>query len=396
MLMIKFMLMAVGAAAVVGALVWIVRDWRANRDPQWRLAWRLAALGVLPLLAGLSIQVVPSGTAGVRVSQLSGTLPTTLYPGTHLVVPMVQSVALYPMRDTVHGEQLKVQTREGLMVGLAVAVRYQIDPRRLQHVHSSVPQPIEKELVPPIVASAFREVAPNYTVRELFTTRREEARRAATDHIARRLQPDAVWVKEVMLRDVSLPAEYAKGLEGLLLKEQENERMAVDMEVKAKQVRAAELEAEAAKARQVKQAEAEASVTVLAAKAQSDAMQYTLPLKEKQIQQTRLEAEARKEATVKQAEAAAQAKVIDGRAELERRKLMNEADLHRVQLMSKADTDKMRLEAAVLKESPLLIQKIVAERMSDKVQIMMVPSDGKFLFNDVFKGATIADNTAGR
>jgi regulator of protease activity HflC (stomatin/prohibitin superfamily) len=91
---------------------------------------------------------------------------------------------------------------------------------------------------------------------------------------------------------------------------------------------------------------------------------------------------------VQQAEAQAQAKVIDGKAELERRKLMNEADLDRVQLLSKADADKMHLEGVALKENPLLIQKIIAEKLSDKVQIMMVPSDGKFFFaNDVLKGA---------
>jgi regulator of protease activity HflC (stomatin/prohibitin superfamily) len=117
-------------------------------------------------------------------------------------------------------------------------------------------------------------------------------------------------------------------------------------------------------------------------------MQYTLPLKEKQIQQTRLEAAARKEATVQQAQAQAEAKVIDGKAELERRKLMNEADLDRVQLLSKADAEKMHLEGVALKDYPMLIQKIIAEKLSDKVQIMMVPSDGKFFFaNDVLKGA---------
>jgi regulator of protease activity HflC (stomatin/prohibitin superfamily) len=117
-------------------------------------------------------------------------------------------------------------------------------------------------------------------------------------------------------------------------------------------------------------------------------MQYTLPLKEKQIQQTRLEAAARKEATVQQAQAQAEAKVIDGKAELERRKLMNEADLDRVQLLSKADADKMHLEGVALKENPMLIKKIIAEKLSDKVQIMMVPSDGKFFFaNDVLRGA---------
>jgi regulator of protease activity HflC (stomatin/prohibitin superfamily) len=191
----------------------------------------------------------------------------------------------------------------------------------------------------------------------------------------------------VILRDVQLPADYAKGLEGLLLKEQENERLSVELEVKQKMVREAELEAEALKARQIKAAEGQAAITVLQAKAQADAMQHTLPLKEKQIQQSRLEAEARKEATVKNAEAMAQAKVIDGKAELEKRKLMNEAEEDRIRRTAAADAEKMKLEASVLTNNPLLIQKIIAEKLSDKVQIMMVPNDGKFFFaNDVLKG----------
>ena len=48
-----------------------------------------------------------------------------------------------------------------------------------------------------------------------------------------------------------------------------------------------------------------------------------------------------------------------------------------------------RLEAAVLKDSPIMLQKIIADKLSDKVQIMMVPGDGKFFFaNDVLRGAT--------
>jgi hypothetical protein len=190
-----------------------------------------------------------------------------------------------------------------------------------------------------------------------------------------------------MLRDIVLPAAYARGLEGLLLSEQHNERLAVELQVKEKLVKAAELEAEADKMREVKRAAARAQVTVLEAKAQADAMQHTLPLKEKQIQQTRLEAEARKEATVKNAEAMAMAKVIDSKAELEKRKLMAESDEHRIRKVAAADAERMKLEAEVLKQNPLLIQKIIAERLSDKVQIMMVPTDGKFFFaNDVFKG----------
>ncbi len=365
---------------------------------RWRVPSRLALLSVIPLLAGLSIAVVPAGMAGVRVSQISGTLPDTLYPGLHLVVPLVQTVETYDLRDQMfettmlagskNGDSLRVQTKEGLEVGLAVTVRFRLDPHRLAYIHANLPQPVEKELVPPVIASAFRDLTPRYLVREVFATKRDDIRRAAATAITQKLAPDAVIVKEVILRDIQLPAEYAKGLEGVLLKEQENDRMGVELDVKQKEVRVAELEAEAQKARDVKAAEGQAQVTVLQAKAQSDAMQYTLPLKEKQIQQTRLEAAARKEATVQQAQAQAEAKVIDGKAELERRKLMNEADLDRVQLLSKADADKMHLEGVALKDYPMLIQKIIAEKLSDKVQIMMVPSDGKFFFaNDVLRGA---------
>ncbi len=400
MLTLKYLLIlaAAGALGTSAYLAW------THTPLGRRTTIRICALAVAAMLLSLSIQVVPAGMAGIRVSQLSGTLTTTLYPGTHFVMPLIQSIELYPTRDTVFqtviaadpkqpssgGEQLKVQTKEGLVVGLAIAVRYRIDPRRLDHIHANLPQPIEKELVPPVVSSVFREIAPNYMVRELFSTKREEVRKAAAEAITRRLAPDAIQVKEVMLRDILLPSEYARGLEGLLLKEQENERLTVETELKVKQVRTAELEADAVKVRQVKQAEGDAQVIVLQAKAQADAMLYTLPLKEKQIQQARLEAEARKESTVKQAEGAGLAKVIDGKAELERRKLMNEGDVHRVQLMARADADRMRLEADVLKDNPLLIQKIIAERLSDKVQIMMVPSDGKYFFaNDVLRGAGV-------
>jgi regulator of protease activity HflC (stomatin/prohibitin superfamily) len=126
----------------------------------------------------------------------------------------------------------------------------------------------------------------------------------------------------------------------------------------------------------------------LQAKGESDAMQYTLPLKEKQIEQSKLEAEARKEATILNADAGAQAKVIDSKAEMERRNLLADAEANRIRVVSSADAERMKSEAQLLNQSPLLINKIVAERLSDKIQVVMVPSDGKFFFaSDVFKGA---------
>jgi regulator of protease activity HflC (stomatin/prohibitin superfamily) len=374
----------------------------------WREAARAILVAIVPALLAAAIVVVPSGMGGVRVSQTSGVKRGTLYPGVHLVKPMVEDVVLFDTRDQVFTtggaeeavkpaevasrkpEELTVQSKEGLTLGLAVTVRYHLDAAQLDHIQSALPQPVEHELVPPIVASAWRELAPNYTVREIFSSKREEVRAKAEEAIRRRLEPDGIMVKEVMLRDVQLPPEYAKGLETLLLKEQENDRKGVETEIQAKEVKITELRAEGAKVAQVKNAEAQAEVRVLQAKAESDAMQYTLPLKQKQIEQSKLEAEARKEATVKGAEAAAQAKVIDSKAEQERRNLLADAEANRIRVTAIADAERMKSEAAVLKSNPLLINKIIAERLSDKLQIMMVPADGKFFFaNDVLRSMSV-------
>jgi regulator of protease activity HflC (stomatin/prohibitin superfamily) len=391
----------------------------ATAGPQppvrWRTAVALVMLAWAPLIFSTGIIIVPAGTAGVRVSQTRGTLAGTLYPGVHFIMPMIEHVELFNTRDQLfttgiaedglakaqpkgeplRGEPLNVQSKEGLSLGLAITVRYQLDPKRLDYIESHLPQPLEKELVPPIVATAFRELAPAYTVREVFSTKREEIRLRAAEVIRQRLNTDGINVKEVMLRDIQLPPDYARGLEELLLKEQENDRIAVETELHQKQVKIAEADAEAQKVREVKQAEGQASVRVLEAKGESDAMQYLLPLKQKQIEQSKLEAEARKEATVKNAEAAGEAKLIDSKAEMERRKLLAEAEAQRIRVTAAADAERMQSESTILKQNPLLINKIVAERLSDKLQIMMVPADGKFFFtNDVLRGMNPANHVS--
>jgi regulator of protease activity HflC (stomatin/prohibitin superfamily) len=432
MLTLKYLLMLAGfgifatAAGIVAydiyralQLYWLL-DGTEARDPEtsmrtrvdtrrpfgpvrWRYACQLALVGLLPLLLALSVTVVPDGSAAILVSQFSGVRPGTLYPGIHFIAPLVDNVILYDTRERVYTtaasetvktasksapEVLVVQAREGLNIGLAVTVRYRLDPSKLTTIHQNLPQPVDEQVVGPVVSSIYRQICPSYETRAIFAVKREELRVKASDAIKAQLASDGIVVREVLLRDIQLPEEYAKGLEGLLLKEQENERLTTEQDIKLKEVRIAELDSEAQKARDVKNAESQAQVRVLQAKAEADAMQYTLPLKQKQIEQSKLEAQARKEATLQNAEAAAQAKIIDSKAELERQHNLSDAEANRIRVTAAADSERMRFEAEVLKQNPMLIQKIIAERLSDKLQIMMVPMDGKnFFAADVMRSA---------
>ena len=112
-----------------------------RRAIRWSAAAKLVVFAAVSSLLGKSILVVPDGFAAVRVSQISGVRPGTLYAGTHLLVPLVQRAQLFDIREKVYStaasenprdkglEVLTVEAREGLSVGLAVTVRYRVDPQ---------------------------------------------------------------------------------------------------------------------------------------------------------------------------------------------------------------------------------------------------------------------------
>src|SRR5260221_12165380 len=167
-----------GAAGEMGARRPIFgRVPNGARSPRWSLGMKLFAWGWVPLLLALSMVVVPEGSGGIRVSQISGVQQGTLYPGIHLIVPLVQRVAVYDLRDHLYttvaaadaptkNETLTVQSREGLTIGLAVSVRYRLDPQRLSDIHANFAQPVDPEIVVPLVFNAFCDLAPKYVLTE--------------------------------------------------------------------------------------------------------------------------------------------------------------------------------------------------------------------------------------
>src|SRR5271154_7162205 len=122
--------------------------------------------------------------------------------------PLVEDVALFDTRDQVfttgdsevpkpsagglptRPQLLDVQAKEGLTLGLAITVRYRLDPKRLDYIQGNLPRPVEKEIVPPTVASVWREIVPNYTVRDVFSAKREEVRQRAGGMITQKLAAD--------------------------------------------------------------------------------------------------------------------------------------------------------------------------------------------------------------
>jgi uncharacterized membrane protein YqiK len=188
-------------------------------------------------------------------------------------------------------------------------------------------------------------------------------------------------LKGVQIGQVTLPDDYRRGMDRLLAEGLEAEKMRYTLELKEKQVRQTELEALADKARRETAAAAAATERVIAAKAQEEAMRHVLPFKEKQIQQRRLEAEAEKQSRVSRAEAEGQARRIEAQAEAESRQKLADAEAYRLDRVGRVNSEQMAREGALISQHPLLIQKTVADKLSDKVQVIIAPpgTDGRFI-----------------
>jgi regulator of protease activity HflC (stomatin/prohibitin superfamily) len=236
-------------------------------------------------------------------------------------------------------------------------------------------------VVEPAVQGSAYPLFARYTVREIFSSKRGEIQQALEAQLRRRLAADGIVLRSVQIGKVDLPADYRAGIEQLLAEELASEKMRFTLELKQKQVTEVALQAEADKLRRERAAQAAASEQVIAARAQEEAMKHVLPFKQKQIEQRQLEAEAEKGARIKQAEAAAQARRIEAAGEAESRQKLADAEVYRLEKVGRTTSEQMAREGALITKHPLLIQKTLADKLSDKVQVIIAPppADGGFI-----------------
>jgi regulator of protease activity HflC (stomatin/prohibitin superfamily) len=358
-----------------------------------RARWGLAAVAVAAL-AGYLLYTHPPmvsvgrGELGLRLNRLTGAL-TEWRDGAVLALPGVHETAVYSVRDrTYQPERIRradgpapIQSVEGLSLGVDLAVRYALDAARLGALYRNLPDDVSGEVVEPAVQGVIYKIFARYTVREIFSTKRVEIQQAIEAELAARLAPDGIVLRSVQLGKVDLPADYRRGMDALLAEELATQKMRYTLELKDKRVREIALEGEAEKVRREKAAEAAGLAQVIAAKAQEESMKHVVPFKERMIESRRLEAEAEKAARVRNAEGAAQARRIEATGEAEARQKLADAEAYRLERVGKANAEQMAREGALLSRHPLLVQKTLADKLSDKVQVIIAPppADGGFI-----------------
>jgi regulator of protease activity HflC (stomatin/prohibitin superfamily) len=358
---------------------------------RWRLRIAIVALGLAigyVLMEYPPFASVHRGEILVRTNALEGSA-AAYTAGTVLALPGIHQVRRYPLHDQIYRSAQSAsatgaapfQTNEGLSIGVDLTVRWAVDRARIAQMSKEFPEDLNADLVAPAVQGIVYPLLAKHSVREIFS----EQRAAIQQEIASELTPK-LWNMGLLLRgvdmgNVDLPQDYRAGMERLLAEELETEKVRYTLQLKEAQVKQTQLEAEADKVRREKAAEAAGQEQVIAARAQEETMKHILPFKQKQIEQRQLEAEAEKVARIRNAEGAAEARRIEAKGEADSRQKLAEAEAYRLDLVGKANAAQMEREGATVARYPLLIQKTLADKLSDKVQVIIAPTPaaGRFI-----------------
>ena len=359
----------------------------------WRFRRRLVITALLAIFAyGLCghppFATVRRSEVLVRINVFDGS--TNAYTaGSVLVLPGIHQVRRYSTRDQVYRPiesasatgRAPFQSNEGLSIGVDLTVRWAIDRARIAQMSKQFPDDLDADLVRPAVQGVMYPLLAQHSVREIFSRQRAEIQQEITTELRPKLAALGLLLRGVDLGQVDLPQDYRAEMEKLLAEELETEKVRYTLQLKEAQVKEMQLEGEAQKVRRQKAAEAAGEEQVIAARAQEETMKHVLPFKQKQIQQRQLEAEAEKVAHIRTAEGAAEARRIEAKGEADSRQRLADAEAYRLDLVGKANAGQMEREGALLAHYPLLIQKTLADKLSDKVQVIIAPTPaaGQFI-----------------
>jgi regulator of protease activity HflC (stomatin/prohibitin superfamily) len=385
-------------ARVAGALV----------EELHRRRRQLALIALLAVAGWYVYTFPPFATVGrgqilVRTNALDGSV-TAYSAGTVIVLPLVHEVRQFSTRDQVYRPVASAsasgpapfQSNEGLAIGVELTVRWAIDRSQITRMSRSFPDDINEDLVRPALEGIVYPLLARHSVREIFSRQRSEIQAQIATQLAAKLAGTGLILRGVDMGKVDLPADFRAGMEKLLAEELETEKIRYTLQLKEAQVRQTQLEAEADKVRRQQAAEAAAQEQVIAARAQEETMQHILPLKQKQIEQRRLEAEAEKAARVRNAEGAAEARRIEAKAEADSRQQLADAEAYRLELVGKTNATQMEREGALVTRYPLLIQKSLADKLSDKVQVIITPTpeSGRFIGSNLLGAQDLVNPNA--
>ncbi|MDO1500533.1 prohibitin family protein [Winogradskyella maritima] len=183
-------------------------------------------IGVLALIVILakSAVTIDSGHAGVLYETLGdGVDPEkpALGPGFHVVAPW-NRVIDYETRQQEVPEKMAVLSSNGLDIKLDASVLYEPDLANLGRLHNQKGVDYLNRVLQPAVRSAARSVVGRYTPEQLYSSKRDAIQEEIFEETKKIVGPQFIILKDILIRDVTLPPTIKEAIERKLKQEQES------------------------------------------------------------------------------------------------------------------------------------------------------------------------------
>ncbi len=174
-----------------------------------------------------ALVTIQAGTVGV-VKRL-GAVRQELKPGLHVIIPLVDHVVIFPTlkktyeaSDTPQSSMadypdiiVAALTSDGQQIRVGLTARFMIQPGKAAWILQNLGS--EREFVEKVVKTEIRgsgrRVPTKFAAYDLYTKKSYEAQQALFDEIAPKFETNGLILDEIVIRNITFTAEYAKTLE---------------------------------------------------------------------------------------------------------------------------------------------------------------------------------------
>lgn len=236
-----------------------------------------------------SLEKIEQGEVGVVWTAKDGVSDKTLDPGMHFVSPLAK-VKEYPVsqqqlvlsnnpsdyNNKDHEDWHVDAPANGGMVKMNLTVNYNFIPDRVTGLYERFNgmdgEAIVNSMVQNSIVAYVKEVTPQFSVMDIYSTKRAEVSKAITEYLNSKLSDEyGINVSSALIIDVQLDETLQAKIQAKEQAKQDAEKAALDKQTAIAQGEANKAQAEADAAVRKINAEASAEQTRIAAKAQADA-----------------------------------------------------------------------------------------------------------------------------
>ncbi len=256
----------------------------------------LLVVAAIVTVASMGLVFIQPEERGVVISALApnGIRTDALQPGLRFVIPFAEQVETYPISRQTYtmsaatgegqvtgDDSIRARTKDGQEVLIDASVIYSIDPTKVVPLHINWQDRYQDNVVRPLARGIIRDIASQYGVEEIVSSKRTEMEAKITAELEKKLGDNELLLTDFILRDLHFSDEYAAAIEQKQIAEQQAQQAAFVVQQRKQEAEQARQTAQgqadsvviaskgAAEARLI-QAEAETKALLLIAEALKD------------------------------------------------------------------------------------------------------------------------------